>query len=336
MNSVPASTQHFIDELVRSTGTNSPEEAIRLKARELIQKLETSFDCQMPIDVNILASLQGIHGSDDLPRQSPDAELVPRAEGGVEMRVHPDRPETRQRFSIAHEISHTFFPDYEQKGWCRTDARYRNRNDPDQYLEMLCDIGAAELLFPQPWFSNDASQVACAADLVALADKYHGSREATLRRYAELSSDPIAAVYFTWKLKPAQKGVVDNSEQTNLFGLSQEDQIRDAIQLRIDYAIESDRFSELGHYLPPNKSIENSGPIFAASSMATCHDGECHLDFGPASGTYSVMAIPLPTDKTQRGPNDEFSVAAIVRPVAVKKPKRKRNVVPDDTPTLFD
>jgi hypothetical protein len=201
---------------------------------------------------------------------------------------------------------------------------------------MLCDIGAAELLFPNPWFGNDAKQVTDAVGLVALADTYYGSREATLRRYAELSSDPIAAIYFTWKLKPVQKGVVDNEAQSNLLGISHEDQVRDAMQLRIDYVIRSESFDSLGHFIPSDKSIKHIGPIFDASSTASCCDGECHLDFGPASGTYAVMAIPLPTDRKQRGPNGEFSVAAIVRPVAVQKPKTKRNAIPEDSPTLFD
>lgn len=333
----PTTTKRYIDDLVHTTGAGSPEEAIRMKARELIELWESTIGPpEMPIDVNILTGMQGIYPSDEMPIQSPDAELAPRSDGNVEMRVHPDRPETRKRFSIAHEISHTFFPEFQKRSWCRTDARYRDRNDPDQYLEMLCDIGAAELLFPNPWFGNDAAKVAEAADLVALADAFHGSREATLRRYAELSSEPIAAIYFTWKLKPKQNGVVDNEAQTNLFGLSHEEQIRDALQLRIDYSIASEGFSKLGHYLPPDKSIENIGPIFGASSTASCCDGECHLDFGPASGTYSVMAIPLPTERDQRGPNGELSVAAIVRPVAVQKVKKKRSAIPGNSPTLFD
>ena len=336
MSTGPATTQSFIDDLVRTTGASSPEAAIRMKAQELIRLCEAIGPTQMPIDVNMLTGMQGIYPSEDMPIQSPDAELTPRSDGHVEMRVHPDRPETRKRFSIAHEISHTFFPEFQKRSWCRTDARYRDRKDPDQYLEMLCDIGAAELLFPNPWFGNDAKQVTEAAGLVALAETYHGSREATLRRYAELSSDPIAAIYFTWKLKPVQKGVVDNEAQSNLLGISHEDQVRDALQLRIDYVIRSESFDSLGHFIPSEKSIKNIGPIFDASATASCRDGECYLDFGPASGTYAVMAIPLPTDRKQRGPNGEFSVAAIVRPVAVQKPKTKRNAIPEDSPTLFD
>ena len=333
----PLSIRKFIDELVRETGLESPEAAIRFRAKELLQ-LYTEFfgEPEMPIDVMELASLRSIHPSDDLPVQSPDAELVPRQDGGVEMRVHPDRPETRKRFSIAHEICHTFFPDYEQSEWCRTDAHYRNRTDPAQYLEMLCDIGAAELLFPQPWFSEDASRIGCASDLKDLAIKYHGSREATLRRHVELSSDSVVAVYFTWKLKPAQKGVVDNQDQGNLFGITPEDQIRDALALRIDYSIPSASFKSLGHYLPPDKSIENSGPIFMASSTGKCFDGEHQLGLGAASGTYSIMAIPLPTPLDQRGPNGEHNVAGILKPIAVQRSTKKRTVEAENAPSLFD
>lgn len=333
-----ATIQTFIDKLVRSTGASSPEEAVRLKARELMTTYQTTLgDPEMPIDVDVLASLQGIHASDDLPIQSPDAELIPRTGGGVEMRVHPDRPETRKRFSVAHEISHTFFPEYEKQSWCRTDARYRQRDDPTQYLEMLCDVGAAELLFPQPWFGKDASQVSCAADLQGLADKYMASREATLRRFAETSIDQVAAIFFTWKLKPKQKGVVDNNDQGNLFGLSASELVSDAVELRIDYSIPSPRFEELGLYLPPDKSIKREGAVFEASSTAECQDGECHLDFGSASGNYAVMAIPLPTSFDDRGPNGEGSVAALVRPILVGMPtKKKRQKAQNETKPLFD
>jgi hypothetical protein len=46
-----------------------------------------------------LASLRGVSKSDEAPMHSRDAELVPQADGQAAMRVNPDRPETRQRFS---------------------------------------------------------------------------------------------------------------------------------------------------------------------------------------------------------------------------------------------
>ncbi len=330
------STQALILELVRSTGAVDAAAAIRLRARELLATYVEKFgEPDRPINVDILASLQGIVRSDDLPFHSDDAELVPDGTGGVTMRVNPDRPGTRKRFSIAHEISHTFFPDYTRKAWCRTDARYRDRNNPEDFLEMLCDIGAAELLFPMPWFSMDAAGVTGVADLVQLAKSYHASREATLRRYVETSPESVAVAYFGWKLKPTQKATVGRKGQGNLLGLTPEDEIRDAIRLRIEYSIASDGFQRDRYFLPKDKSVENGGPIYQAAAGGTPVEGEAFLDLGQAAGTYAVWAVPLWTPDDRLGANGENAVAAVLRPIAVPKPVVRKNGR-DDGPTLFD
>ena len=86
---------------------------------------------------------------------SPDAELQPDGKGGVLLRLNRDRPLTRQRFSVGHEITHTFFPGYAAKVQCRK-PKSRDWSDPEDVLEVLCDIGASELVFPLPWFEQDA------------------------------------------------------------------------------------------------------------------------------------------------------------------------------------
>jgi Zn-dependent peptidase ImmA (M78 family) len=319
------STDALIKELVRATGAVDAPAAIRLKARELIQLFVASFgEPTMPINVDVLASLRGIGRSEDMPRHSADAEIVPDGTGGVTMRVNPDRPETRQRFSVAHEISHTFFPDYSTKRWCRPDARFRDRTNPDEYLEMLCDIAAAELLFPQPWFSTDAATVADASGLVCLATTYHASREATIRRYAETSPESLAAVFFTWKLKPTQKATIGQKGQVNLFGIRPEEQVREALRLRIEYTAMSEAFKADGHFLPKDKSVENEGPTYEAASTGNPAEGECFLDLGQAAGRYHVWAVPLWTADDQMGSNGESTVVAVLRPITIHKPHRKK------------
>ncbi len=317
-------TEALIAELVRSSGTADAPAAIRAKAKELIALQVGMFgEPTMPINVDVLASLRGIQRSDELPMHSPDAELVPDGRGGVTMRVNPDRPDTRLRFSIAHEISHTFFPDYTTKAWCRTDARYRDRSNPDDYLEMLCDIAAAELLLPDPWFSNDAAAVATAQGLSDLALTYQASREATVRRYTELNPSSVTAVFFSWKLKPTQQGTVGREDQANLFGITAAEEIRDALKLRIEYCVASPSFIAEGHFLPRDKSVESDGPIYAAASTGRPAEGECHLDLGQASGTYRVWAIAVWTPNDQLGPTGENAVVAVLRPVSIRKPKKK-------------
>src|SRR5947209_3764841 len=126
---------------------------------------------------------------------APTPNLCRPGNGRVAMRVNRDRPETRQRFSIAHEISHTFFPEYHTKHWCRSDGRFRQRNNPDDHLEFLCDTAAAELLLPRPWFPEDAATVTTGAGLLSLAQKYGVSRDATLRRFAETHPRVVAAAF---------------------------------------------------------------------------------------------------------------------------------------------
>lgn len=319
-----SSTAALIEELVRRTGAADPPEAIRRQARDLIKTYVAAFgEPEKPINIDVLASLRGINRSEEAPLFSQDAELAPDGAGGITMRVNPDRPGTRQRFSMAHEITHTFFPDYSTRRWCRTDARYRDRTNPEDYLEMLCDIGAAELLLPTPWFSDDAASVRSAAALIELAKTYHASREATLRRYAETSTECLAVTFFMWKLKPTQKSVVGRKEQSNLFGISPEEQIRNALRLRIEYSIPSPTFQRDGHFLPKDKSVDSCGPIYEAAAQGTPAEGETYLDLGQASGRYRVWAIPVWTPNEQLGSNGENAVAAVLRPISVRAPRKR-------------
>lgn len=318
-------TAELIEELVKTTGAPDAPAAIRIHARRLLDQYRFQFgEPESGLNVDVLASLRGIRRSADPPRHSEDAELSPDGSGGVTMRVNPDRPLTRQRFSVAHEISHTFFPDYTTKTWCRTDARYRARSNPDDYLEMLCDIGAAELLFPEAAFLQSCSATFNATDLINLAAEYSASREATLRRFAEVSTIPLATVFFIWKLKPTQRGRVGNAQQIHMFGLTAEEQLADAIRLRIEYAIPSSAFQTAGYYLPKDKSVPNDGPIYQAAMTGQPVDAECHLDLGQASGTYRIAAVPVWTADGELGPNGENSVAAVLTPIAVARRGNKR------------
>lgn len=317
-------TEALIAELVRSTGATDAYAAIRIMASDAIARYVAVFGAPAgPIDVDALASFLGIARSDERPAHSKDAELVPIGDGRVSIRVNPDRPETRIRFSTAHEISHTFFPNYQAKTWCRTDARFRSRNNPNDFLEMLCDVGASELILPAPWYIEDAKVVSTAAGLVELAKQYVASREATIRRFAESHERSLAAVFFSWKLKPTQKQTVGNLKQTSLFGIDPADLILQSKKLRLDYSIPSPRLMKSGAYFPPDKSIENDGPLYMAASTGQPHDGECWLDLGRCAGTYQVLAIPVWTEDEDLGPNGENGVGAIIEPIDINPSGKK-------------
>lgn len=313
------STRALIDALVRSTGAVDEFAAIRIKAREAIERFRTAFgEPTMPFDVDALASLLGIHRSEDAPAHSRDAELVPTGDGRVTMRVNPDRPDTRKRFSVAHEISHTFFPSYHAKKWCRTDARYRSRANPDDLVEMLCDVGASELVLPAPWFTEATRAVDTGLGLAELAKTYVVSREATLRRFAETHAREAAAIFLSWKLKPTQQRTLGNPNQKGLFGIDVAEVARRARRLRLDYSIPSPSFTAAGFFLPADKSVESTGPLYAAASTGQPCEGTCSLDLGPAGGEYRVLAVPLWTPDEDLGPNGENAVGAIIMPLRAR------------------
>jgi Zn-dependent peptidase ImmA (M78 family) len=328
-------SQALIDGLVRSTGETDPVAAIRKKARAAIDAYVAVFGEpeEMPLDLLVLASFLGIKPSADAPLFSPDAELAPDGDGGVEMRLNRDRPETRQRFSVGHEITHTFFPDHTSHIWPRADARHRDLSDPSHYLEMLCDVGASELVFPLPFFSRDATGVSSAADLVVLSRRYQASREATVRRYAELSAESMAAAFFSWKLKPAQEGRVGNPAQRKLFGVPPEIEALAARRLRVQYCIPSSTFSSQDLYVPKDKSVPSKGPLYEAARTRLPTDGECHLDLGASSGAYLVHAVPLWTPPGETGPEGESGVAAILRPLRIRV---RRKSTGREQPGWFD
>ncbi len=313
-----ANTREIIDMLVRTTSATSPTHAIRFKARAAVEQFCAVFgEPTMPLDIAALASFLGIAQCEDAPLHSDDAELVPVENGRVAIRVNPERPETRKRFSMAHEVSHTFFPHYQLKLWCRTDARFRRRENPDDHLEMLCDIGASELIMPLPWFAQDAQSVTSGADLLELARKYNASREATLRRFAETSESSVQAVFFSWKLKPTEKRRMNNRQHRLFPGDGQP-----AKKLRIDYSIPSPTI-EAGYFLPPDKSVEGADPLDAAAA-GTPAEGDCWLDLGPAAGRYRVIAIPVWTADEDLGPNGEIAVGGIIEPLEHGRRARKK------------
>jgi hypothetical protein len=170
---------------------------------------------------------------------------------------------------------------------------------------------------------RSAAEVISAADLVGLSRSYQASREATLRRCAELHVDDVAAVFLSWKLKPTQRGRVGNPNQSNLFGVTPEEEARAARRLRVEYCIPSQTFSSKGLYLPKDKSVSSDGPLYEASRSGQPVDGECYLDLGAASGTYRVHAIPLWTSAEDTGSEGESEVAAIIRPLSLCSPRKR-------------
>ena len=74
-----------------------------------------------------------------------EARTVP-ARGGYSIEFNPNRPRNRVKYSICHELAHTLFPDCAER--VRNRVTHRDMKGDEWQLEMLCNIGAAEMLMP--------------------------------------------------------------------------------------------------------------------------------------------------------------------------------------------
>lgn len=313
--------EHVVAVMVE-TGEDDPFDAVRKKAREVVATFHTFFGDAPPFNVTGIASMRGLHWSDDDPRFSLDSEIAPEADGRVVLRVNRDRPATRQRFSICHEVGHTLFPEYELAVRCRKGSE-RTFADPDDLLETLCDVAASELMFPLPWFEASINSIKLSAQNISdLASKYIGSPEATVRRLVELHADPLAAVFFSWKLKPTElRAVRLNRNVRPLF--SDVPLGQPSPMLRVDYAIINDGFaSRFSDHIPKDKSVPCDGPIYSASVSRSPQDGEMELDLGTLHRRFSVHVLPIfkaaPLDASAAG----SSVVAVLRLPEATRPSR--------------
>lgn len=121
----------------------------------------------------------------------PDARMVPLADGSLVLEYNPMRPRGRLRFSIAHEIAHSMFAD------CAEEVRNRGvtpiRATDNWQLEVLCNIGAAELLMPLGSFSNFSGTELSIRSVMDLRRQFDVSVEACLIRIVKLARSQCAA-----------------------------------------------------------------------------------------------------------------------------------------------
>lgn len=102
---------------------------------------------------------------------------------------NPHKSRGRVNYSIAHEIAHTFFVD------CKEKIRNRGvqaRDVSDWQLEMLCNIGAAEILMPVGSFPVSTDPMTSIENLLKLRHGFQVSTEALLIRLTKLTSSRMA------------------------------------------------------------------------------------------------------------------------------------------------
>ena len=128
---------------MRFASGRDPVRAMVHAARELVLAAMDKGWSGPSFDPFKLAEIRGIGIS---PRADIlDARTVSAGQNRFLIEYNPTRPIGRLRYSIAHDIAHTLFPDCGER--IRNRARTSAAKD-DWQLEALCNIAAAEILMP--------------------------------------------------------------------------------------------------------------------------------------------------------------------------------------------
>jgi hypothetical protein len=106
-----------------------------------------------PTDLQAIAHLLGVREIELTSELAEEGRLVEH-ESGFLIELRADRPATRQRFTLAHELGHAAVAVLEED---HPRVRYRARKGENQAEERLCDWIAAALLMPLPWLETQAA-----------------------------------------------------------------------------------------------------------------------------------------------------------------------------------
>jgi O-acetyl-ADP-ribose deacetylase (regulator of RNase III) len=138
-----------------------------------------------PFDPVALAERLGLRviASDDIR----DARII--ADGAsTRIEFNPNRPRARTRYSIAHEIAHTLFPDFAEQ--VRHRATYHELSGDEWQLEALCNIAAAEIIMPIGTLPSAPVKDLTIEGLMDLRAKFEVSAESLLLRVVQASDEP--------------------------------------------------------------------------------------------------------------------------------------------------
>jgi O-acetyl-ADP-ribose deacetylase (regulator of RNase III) len=167
-------------------GKLDPIHAITESARDLVFRAIEAGWVGPPFDPFQLANFAGIKV---LPCEDViDARIISASGDRFVIEFNPNRPRHRINYSICHEIAHTFFPDCSER--VRNRAIHQEMSGDDWQLEMLCNMGAAELLMPIGSFPALDEQRLSIDQILTIRKKYEVSVEAVLLRTVNLTSEP--------------------------------------------------------------------------------------------------------------------------------------------------
>ena len=287
----------------KMAGGEDPIDAVMSRARQMVVRAMDDGWSGPPYEPTRLAGHLGmaIRQNEDVP----DARLVPGDDGRATVEYNPNRPQTRIRFSIAHEIAHTLFPDHAEKIRNRS---YDTALNTDQEVETLCNMAAAEILMPVIPDSGDSLGTIplTMADIVHMRDRFGVSTEAMMIRLAGITAHDAI-----------------------IFCATRKDDARDSYYT-VEYVINSMSATPL---LKPGTSLRGMGVLSECTAVGyTTHVRKEKMP--GTNETRRVECIGVPPHRGRIYPR----IMGVVRPTVTEKvcPLEIEHVIGDATKPIGD
>lgn len=298
-------------ELCAKHGTDNPRDLIVRLCRELCSQYPTDSG---PTPLDVLGSVRLIRriSPASLPIEGCSGILYP-VNGGYEMAIEASEDIGRQRWSIAHEIVHTFFLEVNPSA---------TRSEEQ---EQLCDVGAAELLLPIDRVTGRLADAAIAFETVRrLNDEFGTSFVAAGRRMVELAR---TAACFLGASRPS---------------VGQGPPGDDPRPLRIDFSTISPTWTQRGDYegetlstdcligraFDQQRELTGRGTIRLGGSNIGCNVEAVGYEFRRSGNVYRTVAALLTSfhDGEATGSRDgRMSSASVVARTCLTPPRNSES-----------
>ena len=259
-------------------GDASAEDCIRRLAAET----RMATNQLRPVDLDPLLRHRSILKIIERKLPSSEALLFP-VPGGFNMHIEAGADVVRRRFSMAHEMGHTFFFNLDR----RIPNRPYNYQGTDPEEERLCNSFAAEVLMPQEHFIVEAQAAGQGlVPLMRLCDTYLVSLRAAAIRLTSVSAWDVAIV--AWRRYGFRDATGRYRER----------------KVRVTWSA-----SPPGVFIPTRDSVADTSLIARAWKQGGYQLGQEELRLGSLAGSYAVECLTT-SNESDRG-EDQTTIALI-------------------------
>ena len=201
-----------------------------------------------PIDTEVVASYLDVSRIEEMELEAAGCLICDGRDVSIQVRASDGV--LRQRFTIFHECTHTFFRGFELQPRYRCAPSVMPGRDED--LEAMCDQGASSLLLPERYLRANLLEADFGmATLMDVAETYQASLESSGHRIVDLAPSPTLFVVLEVNQKPSEH-----------YDPHAEPKLR----------VRTARGTGGWPFIPPHKSVSDNSPLGRALQGEVVHE----------------------------------------------------------------